>query len=689
MHVARRLAALGGGAAPDVTLAAALAVRAPRLGHVYVDLATVRDTAAVETEEPVDLSELPWPEPEAWVAALAASGLVAAGEEDDRPLRLLGTCLYLDRYWREERRLAADLAGFSAAPAGGVKDGVLGEGLARLFAPPWDGNQRLAAAAAVLRRFAVVAGGPGTGKTTIVARIVALLAEQAAAAGAAAPLVALAAPTGKAAARLEEAVHAEARGLPVALEIRAQLLGLSGFTLHRLLGRDPASHSRFRHRRANRLPYDVVVVDETSMVSLWLMARLVEAVRPEARLILVGDPGQLTSIEAGAVLGDIVGPAAHGLRMTPAASARLAEVTGQLIDAAPGPPVGDGIVVLDRVHRYGEGIAALAGALRRGDADRVLDVLARAPAGVTWIADPGDEAALAPVRDEAVAAYGGVIAAAAAGNRPAGARAPRRLPPVVRPPARRARRRDLDRAGRGLARGRDRHGALVSRAAAAGDGERLRAAAVQRRHGRGRGGGAGPRPGGVRARRRGARGDPRAARGRRDRVRDDGAQEPGLAVRHRGARAAAAGVAHPHARAALHGGHARAGTADPGRDGSGRAGRRGPARGARLRAAPAAVGRPRRRLSRPVHYAPRADREDRRQARRGERPGRAGVARAEHVAGRRAEVQLAAPSPSPLQSNASRSTVRYACSLRQAVAARRPASRRRRGSRRRARGRPA
>ena len=417
VHVARRLAALGGGAAPEVALAAALAVRAPRLGHVYVDLATVRDTAAVETEEPVDLSELPWPEPEAWVAALSASGLVAAGEEDDRPLRLLGTCLYLDRYWREERRLAADLAGFSAAPADGIRDGVLGEGLARLFAPPWDGNQRLAAAAAVLRRFAVVAGGPGTGKTTIVARIVALLAEQAAAAGAAAPLVALAAPTGKAAARLEEAVHAEARGLPVAAEIRAQLLGLSGFTLHRLLGRDPASHSRFRHRRANRLPYDVVVVDETSMVSLWLMARLVEAVRPEARLILVGDPGQLTSIEAGAVLGDIVGPAAHGLRMTPVASARLAEVTGQLIDAAPGPPVGDGIVVLDRVHRYGEGIAALAGALRRGDADRVLDVLARAPAGVTWIADPGDEAALGPVRDAAVAAYGGVIAAAAAGNR--------------------------------------------------------------------------------------------------------------------------------------------------------------------------------------------------------------------------------------------------------------------------------
>ena len=159
------------------------------------------------------------------------------------------------------------------------------------------------------RRLAVVAGGPGTGKTTTVARIAALLAEQAAAAGVPAPLVALAAPTGKAAARLEEAVHDEARSLDVAADVRDALLALEASTLHRLLGRRRASHSRFRHHRGNRLPHDVVVVDETSMVSLSLMARLVEAVRPDARLVLVGDPGQLSSIEAGAVLGDIVGPA--------------------------------------------------------------------------------------------------------------------------------------------------------------------------------------------------------------------------------------------------------------------------------------------------------------------------------------------------------------------------------------------
>src|SRR6266536_144858 len=198
------------------------------------------------------------------------------------------------------------------------------------------------ASSAVHHRFAVVAGGPGTGKTTTVARIVAVLAEQAAAAGLPEPLLALAAPTGKAAARLEEAVHEEAAQLDVSDAVRAQLLAVRASTLHRLLGWRPGSHSRFRHHRGNRLPHDVVIVDETSMVSLSLMARLVEAVRPGARLVLVGDPGQLTSIEAGAVLGDIVGPAAE--RPPGDASAD---------DLPSGATIGRGIVVLERVHRFG------------------------------------------------------------------------------------------------------------------------------------------------------------------------------------------------------------------------------------------------------------------------------------------------------------------------------------------------
>jgi len=428
VHVALRLAGLGDEVDESVLLAAALAVRAPRLGHVYVDLATIRDTAAVESDEPVDLSSLPWPGASGWTDRVAASELVSVGDVPDgdapsRPLRLVGSWLYLDRYWREERCVAADLLAFSDGPAADVHMPALREGLARLFAGQADSRQCLAAATAVLRRLTVVAGGPGTGKTTTVARIVALLTEQAAAAGAATPLVALAAPTGKAAARLEEAVHEEAADLDVADPIRKHLLALQASTLHRLLGWRPGSHSRFRHQRGQRLPHDVVIVDETSMVSLSLMARLVEAVRPDARLILVGDPGQLASIEAGAVLGDIVGPASDALQISNAARSLLSEATGHDVAAenpATGATTGDGIVVLDRVHRYGGAIARLAEAIRRGDADAVLEVLRDAPEGVTWldadVSDPGSVDALAPVRDHAILAARAVTKAARAGD---------------------------------------------------------------------------------------------------------------------------------------------------------------------------------------------------------------------------------------------------------------------------------
>jgi exodeoxyribonuclease V alpha subunit len=345
VHVATRLAALAGEADETVALAAALAVRAPRLGHVYVDLATIRETATVDTDEPVDLTALPWPDPAAWLPLVAASSLVGG------PLQLEGSALYLDRYWREERMLAADLRALIDAPRASVE----AAGLERFD----DAKQRLAAETALRRRFAVIAGGPGTGKTTTVARIVALLLEQDPA-----TLIALAAPTAVAAARLTDAMRL------------AGIDGVEARTLHRLLGWRPDTHSRFRHDRGNRLPYDVVIVDETSMVSLWQMARLVEAVRPGARLILVGDPGQLTSIEAGAVLGDI---------------------------AAAG---GDAIVTLDEVYRYDADIGRVAEAIRRGDADATVAALA----GVTWVDDD------ALVRERAVATARAVTDAAEAGD---------------------------------------------------------------------------------------------------------------------------------------------------------------------------------------------------------------------------------------------------------------------------------
>ncbi|MEA2371414.1 MAG: exodeoxyribonuclease alpha subunit [Solirubrobacteraceae bacterium] len=406
VQVALRLGELGGEHDEVVLLAAALAVRGPRLGHVLVDLSTIGQTASVETDDPVDLSTLPWPDPAAWAGQVAASELVAVGEDEtsSHPLRLIGTWLYLDRYWREERQVASDLRALAARQPDGVLPDVLAAGLARLFAGETDGRQAEAAESAVRRGLTIVAGGPGTGKTTTVARIVALLVEQAAAAGSAPPLIALAAPTGKAAARLEQSVHDEARKLPVDEAVRARLVELHASTLHRLLGWRPDSQSRFRHNRAQRLPHDLVIVDETSMVSLSLMARLVEAVRPDARLILVGDPGQLASIEAGAVLGDIVGPV-HDRRPVAGATRRALR---------------DGIVVLERVHRYGGGIARLAEAIRLGDADGVVEVLADGPEGVRWIAldaaDPASDAALAPVRELAITAGRTVVEAGRAGD---------------------------------------------------------------------------------------------------------------------------------------------------------------------------------------------------------------------------------------------------------------------------------
>ena len=424
VHVARRLAAMAGEHEEPVLLAVALAVRAPRLGHVHVDLARIRETAAVDADEPVDLESLAWPDPVSWVRQVSGSGLVLAGEQGAgpvAPLRLVGTWLYLDRYWAEEVQVASALRAMRESHAQGLDLGALAEGISRLFGGETGGRQSLAAAAAVLQRFAVVAGGPGTGKTTTVARIVALLGEQARAAGGTMPLIALAAPTGKAAARLQEAVNAESGRLDVDDEIRDQLSALHATTLHRLLGWRPGSGSRFRHNRNQRLPHDVVIVDETSMVSLSLMARLIEALRADARLVLVGDPGQLASIEAGAVLGDIVGPAAEAPQFGVEAARRLTRVTGSEVPdiGSTGPGIGDGIVVLERVHRFGGAIAELATAIRLGDDDRVLALLRDSPAGVQWIeTDVADEAGLAPVREGALAGARAVIEAARAGSAP-------------------------------------------------------------------------------------------------------------------------------------------------------------------------------------------------------------------------------------------------------------------------------
>lgn len=435
VHVARTLGELAGVEAEQVLLAVALAVRAPRLGHVFVDLAAAPAAwLSAVIDEDHDLP-LPWPQAATWTAQVAAcEQLVATDDTQRRPLRLEGTRLYLDRYWRAEISLAGRLGALAQMPLRQVELGDLLAGITRLFPDREDALQRAAAACVALRGLSVIAGGPGTGKTTAVARAVALILEEAAALHPPGPppLIALCAPTGKAAARLQQAVHEQADTLDVSTRVRTQLQALRGSTIHRLLGaRGGASAADFTHGQRNRLAHDLVIVDETSMVSLSLMTHLLQAVRSDARVVLVGDPDQLVAVEAGAVLRDIVGPAEAGTRFAPGMRAIITRVTGDDPPRAPAAsqpreapgdqPVpsatrwfGDGVVTLQRGHRFGSEIASLADAIRRGDSDATLAALTTTGEKIIWVGEGGEGSPL--LRARAVDAYGDVAAAALAGD---------------------------------------------------------------------------------------------------------------------------------------------------------------------------------------------------------------------------------------------------------------------------------
>jgi exodeoxyribonuclease V alpha subunit len=370
VHTADVVCRIGRDPDERVQLALALTVRALRNGSVCIDLRTVHTTAFDELEAAIDIAALPWPDPEEWIAACKASSLVADGADHSggRPLRLAGGLLYLERYWQQEELVRVQLQRRFAAPAPEIDQARLSAALPRLFdheglAQGEADRQQLAAAVSALGRVSVLAGGPGTGKTTTVARLLALLRDQPG------PTlrIALAAPTGKAAARLEEAVRAATAQLDP--EDQGRLGEVTASTLHRLLGWLPSNRSRFRHDATNQLPHDVVIVDEMSMVSLTLMARLLEAVRPSARLVLVGDPDQLSSVEAGAVLADIArapGPPDTDLGQ------RLIEL-GLIADHETAPV--HGVVQLTHTWRFGGAIDALARAIRAADADGAIAVL--------------------------------------------------------------------------------------------------------------------------------------------------------------------------------------------------------------------------------------------------------------------------------------------------------------------------
>jgi exodeoxyribonuclease V alpha subunit len=408
VHAAATICRVGGESREKVQLAVALTVRALRTGSVCIDLAAVAqavfaDTAAEDANIQLDVSQLDWPDPDDWMQACLTSPVITMHQPASvdpasaaRPLRMADGLLYLERYWHQQETVRQVLRRRATAVPPVVDLDRLREGLARVFDSTGleSGEpdlQRLAAAVGVLQWVSVLAGGPGTGKTTTVAALLALLRDQTRPSGQSldgdrqtgALRVALAAPTGKAAARLEEAVRAAADRMAddgkITSADQAWITQLSSSTLHRLLGWVPDSRSRFRHNAANHLPYDVVVVDEMSMVSLTLMARLLEALRPDARLILVGDPDQLSSVEAGAVLADIVN--APG-RPAPAIDAALATVKAS--EPAPTPGPRNGAVRLRHTWRFGGVIDELAQAIRASDDDRVIDILRSGEPGLIF-----------------------------------------------------------------------------------------------------------------------------------------------------------------------------------------------------------------------------------------------------------------------------------------------------------------
>ena len=363
---------------PAVMIGAAAVSAALSRGDICLELGRAPLTLKPTDEAAaLDTGPLPWPEPAEWRAALARSPLVGPPvvSERPRPLVLDGERLYLHRYWDYQRRLTDALLARRERILT-IDEDRLQASLEKLFGDRHDPDQRRAAELAARRGLAIISGGPGTGKTSTVVRILAALLEQDASLS-----VALVAPTGKAAMRLSGSIREQRAALPLSAELLERLPDEAS-TIHRRLEWRPEARTRFRHDADNPLPADLVVLDEASMVDLALMTKLVESVKPDARLILIGDKDQLASVAAGHVLGDIADA------------------------AAPGGPLAEAFALLGTSHRFVPAIGALAQAIQRGDPDEVLALLRMDDAAVRWL-QPDDET----LRQLALAGWSGLARA--------------------------------------------------------------------------------------------------------------------------------------------------------------------------------------------------------------------------------------------------------------------------------------
>lgn len=362
----------------ETLLGAALATRAIQEGDVCVLLEEVASSIVIEEADSV-APTLPWPEPATWAEVLANSPAIQLTEAPlaalIRPLVLDHGRLYLERYWRFEQLLADELIERASGGAGLYADSAeLDEALDAVFGRARTGEidlQRAAARHALTRPITVIAGGPGTGKTRTIAGILAVARRRGE--RPAGPVeFALAAPSAKAAGRIAAAVEQELKHTGSASSPDGVREVPQATTIHRLLG--ARNTGGFRHDEENPLLQDLVVIDEASMVSLELMAHLLRATRSDASLVLVGDPYQLASVEAGAVLSEIIG------------TGRPRRGSGALSAS---------ITLLERTLRFAadSGIAAFAAAVREGEVDLALQLL-QASSGdeLRWITDQDQHA---------------------------------------------------------------------------------------------------------------------------------------------------------------------------------------------------------------------------------------------------------------------------------------------------------
>ncbi|VXB90489.1 exodeoxyribonuclease V subunit alpha [Massilia sp. 9I] len=400
---ARFIASLGP-TPPSLVLASSVLSELEGQGHSCLLLADLAAGPAAllgwEDEQWKMLARAAGPLPkaaQAWAQHLAACGQVwEVGAFDyDQPLVLDGDRLYLRRYWRDEtlvaravRERATKLREVDVRDVRGWLD-VLFSTQAGNEGPDW---QKLACAIALRGSVAIITGGPGTGKTYTVARLLALLFATAPEAGS--QRIALAAPTGKAAARLKQSIDkalgelADKVGSQLPLRDLTQRMGAAR-TLHSLLGARPDTRA-FAHHRGNPLDVDVLIVDEASMVHLEMMASLLDALPPNATLILLGDKDQLASVEAGAVLGDLC----HNAQAGGYTEATLDYALAASGEELPSEFLGDAgalaqqTVMLRHSRRFGGPIGQLALAVNAGDALRAEAVLRAGNAeksGVRWI----------------------------------------------------------------------------------------------------------------------------------------------------------------------------------------------------------------------------------------------------------------------------------------------------------------